>query len=386
MSENGFSGFCRADGRVGVRNHLLVLSTVALTNRLAEMVAESVPGSLLLTAEFMRGLRGRDVLIQNRVIDGMIRHPNVGAVLAIVHDAAAGERMRETLAHAGKPSDVLVFMNAHGMADAVAEGRGALMRLAAAIAGAARETVPWSRLAVALECGGSDATSALFANPVIGRFVDWLTDRGGTAIVSETAEFIGAEPVVRSRAATPAVAAQILDRISRIEEMMKADGEDYRGVNPTAENLAAGLTTLVEKSMGAVAKTGKAQFVACLDFAETPQQAGLCFMDTPFFSPVSITGMVCGGAQLVLFGVGVFNPSGNPLAPTIKVCGNPATMQTWADSLDLDVSGILSADRNIDEMATALRETVARVAGGAQSCAESWREGQIIAPKSVAAL
>ncbi len=381
-----FLGFRRDDGRVGIRNHMLVLSTVALTNRLAELIAEASPGSLLVAADFMRGLRGRDVVVQNRVLDGIIRHPNVGAVLAIAHDSAAGETLREKLKAAGKPSDVLVLMSSSGMADAVAKGRAVLARLMKTVEGPPRVPIPLSSLVVALECGGSDPTSALCANPVIGRFVDRLTDHGGAAIVSETAEFIGVEAVVRSRAATPSVAQQILECLSRTEAMMAADGEDYRGVNPTPENIDAGLTTLVEKSMGAVAKTGTGPFVGCLDFAEAPARPGLHFMDTPFFSPVSITGMVCAGAQLVLFGMGVFNPSGSPIAPTIKTCGNPRTVQRWADSLDLDVSAILTKGTSIDDMAARLQEIVTQIASGTQSRAEKWREGQIIAPRSVPAL
>ncbi|MBI3525310.1 MAG: UxaA family hydrolase [Betaproteobacteria bacterium] len=384
--QDTFPGFRRSDGSVGVRNHLLVLSTVALTNRLAELVSRAAPGCLLIAPDFMRGLRGHDQLIQDRVLDGLVSHPNVGAVLVLAHDAATGNALRERYRNAGRPFDLLVFMDAHGMADAVEKGRAALVRLAKAIEGAPRTPAPLSSLVVALECGGSDASSALCANPVIGRFVDRHLAGGGTAIVSETAEFIGAEPIIRSRSATRFVTEQILERISRTEKMMQEDGEDYRGINPTPENIAAGLTTLIEKSMGAIAKTGHALFNGCLNFAEPPQGKGLHFMDTPFFSPVSMTGMACAGAHLVLFGMGVFNPSGNPLAPTIKVCGNPETVRRWADSLDLDASGILTADKTLDEMADRLRDVVVQVAGGSQSRAEDWREGQIIAPRSLPAL
>ena len=163
---------------------------------------------------------------------------------------------------------------------------------------------------------------------------------------------------------------------------MSEDGEHYRGVNPTQENIAAGLTTLVEKSMGAVCKTGASPFKGLLQFGEAPSEPGLWFMDTPFFSPISMTGMVAAGAQLTLFAMGVFNPSGNPLAPTLKVCGNPKTLSDWQDSIDVDVSAAISQSASLEDMADLIEAKLQDIALGAQSYAEFWREGQIMIPYS----
>lgn len=382
IAASGFLGFVRSDGSVGVRNHLLILSTVALTNRLAELAAEGVSGAIVVAGDFARGLRGDDPALQARVLRALVRHPNVGGALVLCHDVPTSRALEAAFAADGKPVMVQALMAAKGMTDAVARARATACDLANSLAGATRSRVPLSRLVVALECGGSDATSAMAANPSIGRFVDRLIDAGGVAIVSETAEFVGAESVVDARAVNETVSAEILAALARSEAHLSEDGESYRGVNPTQENIEAGLTTLIEKSMGAVAKTGSRPFAGCLTFGSKPPASGLYFMDTPFFSPVSITGMVAASAQVVLFAVGVFNPSGSPLAPTLKVCGNPRTLADWKDSLDVDVSAAVTDGASLDEMADKVELALREVLEGEKTKSEIWSEGQIIIPST----
>jgi altronate dehydratase large subunit len=166
---------------------------------------------------------------------------------------------------------------------------------------------------------------------------------------------------------------------------MSGDGDNYRGVNPTAENIEGGLTTLVEKTMGAVCKIGNSRFSGCLAFGQEPTEPGLYFMDTPFFSPCSITGMVAAGAQVTLFSMGVFNPSGNPLAPTIKVCGNPQTLEHWGDGIDVDLGDVLAGAMNLDEAGQVVANAVLRAAEGERTKTEMWGEGQFIVPRMLAA-
>jgi altronate dehydratase large subunit len=154
-------------------------------------------------------------------------------------------------------------------------------------------------------------------------------------------------------------------------------------VNPTAENLEAGLTTLVEKTMGALCKIGNARFMSCLDFGQPPADAGLHFMDTPFFSPCSITGMVAAGAQITLFSMGVFNPSGNPLSPTIKICGNPDTVRHWRDGIDVALVDLIEGRISLDVAGDLIYQTVRRVAAGHRTYTETWGEGQFIIPRSL---
>lgn len=381
-----FLGFPRGDGRVGVRNHLVVASTVALTNRWAELIATAVPDARVVAGEFMRGLRNPDAAKQERVCEALATHPNVGGCLALCHDAVSARRWREYLAHCGRPYAVLALMQQDGMAAAVAAGRQALAQLDEARRSVARKPCPSGALMLALECGGSDPTSALVANPAIGRVVDAMIDAGGSAIVSETVEFVGAEDPVRARCSSPELAERLLAAIAAAEHRMEEDGEHYRGVNPTAENIEAGLTTLVEKSMGAVAKMGSHHLAGLLEFGESPATPGLYMMDTPFFSPCSITGMVAAGAQITLFGMGVFNPSGNLLAPTVKVCGNPMTAARWRDAIDADVSDVLANGGSLDHAVDRLGALLIETAEGRETCAERWREGQFIVPKTLTPL
>ncbi len=381
-----FSGFARSDGRVGVRNYLVVLSAVALANRWAELVASVMPETRIVAGEFMRGLRRPDAARQERTCEALAMHPNVGACLVLCHDTVSARRWRQALADCGRPHAVMALMEQDGMESAVRAGQDVLLQLDDARRKAVRRPCPLAALTLALECGGSDSTSALIANPAIGLVVDAVIDAGGSAIVSETVEFVGAEDPVRARCSSPLAAERLLAAIAAAERRMEEDGERYRGVNPTAENIEAGLTTLVEKSMGAVAKTGSRSFTGLLEFGERPTTPGLYLMDTPFFSPCSITGMVAAGAQLTLFGMGVFNPSGNPLAPTVKVCGNPITAARWHDAIDVDLSEVLTRRLGLGQVAQRLGDSLAETAAGRETRAERWREGQFIVPKTLTPL
>ncbi len=379
-----FNGFLRPDGRVGVRNHLLILSTVALTNRWAELAADKSGETVVVGGDFLRGLRGGDAVLQEDVLESLVFHPNVGAALILCFDRVAGAHWQKKLKASSRPATVLVLMDQEGMAGAIKKAQIAIHELDILRGKVIRTSQPLSALTIALECGGSDATSAICANPGMGRFVERLVKAGGAAIVSETAEFIGAEDVVRARAISPQVAERVLACISHANQRTEEDGERYRGVNPTQENIEAGLTTLVEKSMGAICKIGTLAIDGCLDFGQQPPKSGLYFMDTPFFSPVSLTGMAAAGAQVTLFALGVFNPSGNPLVPTIKICGNRQTLSTWADSIDVSLAGLLGGSMTLEDAGNKIAEMAATVASGAPSRAEHWGEGQVIIPKTTA--
>ena len=384
-----FDGYVRPDGRVGVRNHLALVSTVALANRVAELAAsrfdrERPPGNdpvLRVSGDFQRGLQTPDAMVQDQIIEQLIGHPNVGAAVVLCHDRRAAQSWSRRLSQLGRPVEVLALMESNGVERAIDRTVHALKAQAQTLQDAFRTPCPLSSLSIALECGGSDASSAVCANPAIGRFVDRAVAAGATVIVSETAEFIGAEDVVRAQSMHPDIAQAIIDRIAQVEARMSGDGDHYRGVNPTAENIEAGLTPLVEKTMGAVCKIGSARFAGCLAFGERPDRPGLHFMDTPFFSPCSITGMLAAGAQLTLFAMGVFNPSGNPLAPTVKICGNPDTLKHWADGIDVGLAELIDGRIGLDQAGDRIAEAVRAVACGAPTHTERWGEGQFIIPR-----
>jgi altronate dehydratase large subunit len=371
-------GYRRSDGRAGCRNLLMVLSTVALTDRLAADIAGSDQDVTLISGAYPRGLRGADNKRLARQFFEMMRHPNVGATLLVVHDAGAARLWREQTANLGRPVEILAFMEQHGRAAALLEGRRKLERLRAQLQ-IARTRVGLGELFVSLECGGSDVSSGVCSNSVIGDLTDLVVAGGGSAVVSETAEFIGAEPVVEARTPDLSVRREILARIAARERSMNEDDEqDYRGVNPTPENLAGGLTTLIEKSMGAVSKTGSSPFVSALEFGERPALPGLHFMDTPFFSPLSLAAMAMSGATIGLFAMGVFNPSGCPLTPIVKVCGNPASVARWGEDIDVDLSPMLVGGRSRQWAAEHLLMIFHAVYHGHACAAERAREGQIM--------
>lgn len=375
------NGWLRVDGSFGVRNHVVALSTVALADQITRLGAASVPETLCIAPQFQRGLRQEDAALQNDAIAAIARHGNTGAILVVTHDEAAASTWRTQLMGLGKPVIVLAVMSAGGVENAVQSIQENLEALSRRANEAERAPLRLSDLTVALECGGSDVTSALCANPVIGRFVDRLVLAGGSAIVSETAEFIGGEAVVRSQSVSTDIGEAIISCIAAREAMMTEDGDAYRGMNPTQENIEAGLSTLTEKTMGAVCKIGAQRFASCLSFGQGPVVSGLHFMDTPFFSPVSLSGMALAGAQLSLFAMGVFNPSGMPLLPTIKLCGNPKTLSNWQDGIDLDVSAVLGGSRSLDAACDQLQEKIVAVINGEQTKAEQWSEGQLILPR-----
>lgn len=379
-------GWLRSDGRFGLRNHVIAFSTVALTDRVTALAAAQVSDVLPVTPGFLRGLRGPDAELQAAMIRAMVEHPNVGAALVVAHDRASARALEQSFLGAGKPILVIALMGYKGIQTAIDDLSVQLQSLRELASEAKQAQMKLGDLTVALECGGSDATSALCANPTIGRFVDRLIAGGGTAIVSETAEFLGGENVVRSQSNSPEIANAILASIAAEEAMMMADGSDYRGVNPTQENIEAGLSTLTEKTMGALCKIGSSRFAGALTFGQRPPGKGLYFMDTPFFSPTSMTGMVLGGAQITLFAMGVFNPSGVPLAPTIKICGNPQTLSDWADGIDVDVSGIISGSYTYDDGADSIQILIEEITGATMTCSEKWQEGQMIVPTSRSAL
>ena len=376
------SGWRRADGRIGLRNHVIAFSTVALTDRITSLAAERIEGILPICPAFQRGLRGADAALQAKMIQAVIAHPNVGAALVVTHDRAAAESLQAACMELGKPFVVLSLIANAGVQSAQDTMVTHLQNLKADVADSQKTAVQLSDLSVALECGGSDASSALAANPSIGRFVDRLIAAGGTAIVSETAEFLGGEDVIRAQSQSEAIAKDILGYLRIEEQMMHSDGTDYRGVNPTPENIDAGLSTLTEKTMGAGCKIGSSRFAGALSFGERPSFAGLHFMHTPFFSPTSLTGMVLGGAQISLFAMGVYNPSGMPLAPTLKICGNTKTLLDWPDGIDLDVSGVIAGGSDYNNAANTILNVIGEIADGKLTVAEEWREGQIIIPVS----
>jgi len=227
-----------------------------------------------------------------------------------------------------------------------------------------------NELVVGLECGGSDTTSGLFGNPALGQFTDLLVDEGGTAIFSEPVECLGAQDLLRKRAASPHVAERLIATVEAYNILAKEQGVDLAGTNPTPDNLAGGLTSIEEKSLGALAKTGTRQIMGVLGYAEPAPGPGVWMMDAPAAAVENITALAAGGAQVICFVTGSCNPSGHPIAPTIKISANPATVSKMPSHLDVGLAEMAQSQMDIGQARAKIAENLKLVVNGAPTAAE----------------
>lgn len=373
MSRPEFLGYARADGRVGVRNYVLVVPTVICSAVVCERIAAVRPDGIVALPHLAGcGQIGPDRGLTQEALAAYCEHPNVGAVLVVALgcEQVIAQDLAERARRAGKPAEIIAIQAIGGTPATIVRGTEIALALADRIAGEPRVPCDVSKLVLSLKCGGSDYTSGLAANPALGRVADRLVSLGGAAVLGEVAEIMGAEHVLAARAA-PAVAAQLVRLVDRVEAEAKALGLDIRGTQPSPGNIRGGLTTIEEKSLGAVHKGGeRSRLEEVVPYAGRVTKPGLTVMDTPGLDVESVTGMVGGGAQVVVFTTGLGTPTGNPVAPVIKITANAQTARRMADNIDLDVSGVLAASESLDDAASRLFDEVLAVASGRRVAAE----------------
>ena len=372
-----FMGYRRPDGRVGVRNVVAILSAMDNTNPSADRIASMVTGTTVLSTPFGRGQIGDDFEITLRTLTGVAGHPNVAAVLVLSLSLASGRELADRIAATGKPVEVLGLQESGSAMALTMEGAKIAARMVIEASRQQREATPISELIVGVECGGSDTTSGLASNPAVGRFADHLVDAGGTIILSEPAEFMGAEHILAARAVNPQDGQRIKDMVRWFEDEAARNGVDMRGTNPTPDNIEGGLTTLEEKSLGAIAKGGTRPIVEVIEYSEAPTQKGLVVMNTPSAACESMTGLAAGDAQIIIFSTGRGNAIGAPIAPTVKVTGNPNTAELMEENIDVDVSGILTAGQTLEDAGQQVWDCVVDVATGMLTCCEALNEQQL---------
>lgn len=374
MNTATFLGFRRPDGRVGTRNHLLVVPTVICASVVAERIALAVaPVGAALPHLAGCGQLGPDRRVTQDTLEAYCGHPNVGAVLVVALgcEQIIAQQLADAARAAGKRAAILAIQSEGGTVRTTARGIEIARALAAEIEAEPRVPCDLASLILCVKCGGSDYTSGLAANPALGRVADRLVDAGGTAVLGEIAEIMGAEHLLAARAVSPEPAAQLLRIISRVEAEAIALGVDIRGTQPSPGNIRGGLTTIEEKSLGATHKGGeRTPLTDVVPYAGRITKRGLTVMDTPGLDVESVTGMVGGGAQVVVFTTGLGTPTGNPIAPVIKITGNAQTAQSMADNLDADVSGILDGRETLDGAAARLFDEVLAVCSGKSTAAE----------------
>ena len=366
-----FLGYPRPDGRVGIRNRVLIMAINGLVAPAAGRIAAAVRPALLVTSPYGRGQFGADKRAHAQQLIGLGRNPNVAAVLIVGADRMTADAMAEQIRTSGKPTEVVALDDVQEDALALSlQGIRAAARLVRNASRQRREARAVSSLFVGVECGHSDATSGLVANPLAGKVVDRLIDAGGTAVIGETLEWLGAEHLLARRAATPAVAEAITAAVQRREAAISASGVDPFHDNPGAENIRGGLSSIEEKSLGAIAKGGTRPIDGVLALAEAPARAGLYFMDAPFFSPESLTGFAAAGAQLMLFTTGAGNSFCSAVAPTIKISAKPETLARLGEQIDFDASPAFSGTEDLDHAADRLFSLLLDVASGFRTWGE----------------
>jgi len=375
MTRPGFQGFPRPDGRVGTRNYVLVVPTVVCAAVVSERIADARPGAIVTLPHLAGcGQIGPDMRVTHETLAAYCGHPNVGAVLVVSLgcEQVVGEMLVGTAERAGKRADAIAIQDLGGTVKTIARGREIAARMADDLSSTAREWCDVSSLVLSLKCGGSDYTSGLASNPALGRVADRLVDLGGAAVLGELTEIMGAEHLLAARAPVPEVGRHLLRVIGRVEKETMALGLDIRGTQPSPGNIRGGLTTIEEKSLGATHKGGeRTPLVDVVPYAARVTKKGLTVMETPGLDVESVTGMVGGGAQVVVFTTGLGTPTGNPVAPVIKITGNRRTAQRMADNIDVDVSGIIADTETLDQAADRLFDEVLAVASGKPAAAET---------------
>jgi altronate dehydratase large subunit len=368
-----FQGYRRANGRVGTRNLVAIIPTVGCANHASGLIARQVEGAALVGYNGGCSETYADIDLATQLLAQYGAHPNVASsiVVSLGCETLNANKLVERIRSLGGTVELLVIQQEGGTRKTVEKGVALAREMVAKARQLQREPCPMSALTVGLECGGSDATSGLAANPTEGAFSDLLVAQGGTVILAETSELLGAEHIMQERASSPVVAQAILRTVDDCERALKATGEDFVGKQPSPGNIVGGITTVEEKALGDVLKGGTTPITEVLTYGQVPSQRGLVFMDTPGNDLASVTALVAAGSQIVLFTTGRGNPMGNAIAPVIKITGNRQTYEHMHEDMDLDASTIISGEETVAQVGQRLFEMVQRVASGEQTASEA---------------
>ncbi|MFX1486231.1 MAG: UxaA family hydrolase [Promethearchaeota archaeon] len=374
-----FLGYKRQDGRVGVRNYIGIIPSVVCANAVVERIKQNVEGTVAIPHTEGCTQVGEDYEQTVRTLVGLATHPNLASVLIVGWgcENILAKDLAKQVEELKKPVEWLVVQESGGFLKAIEKGSAIAQRMVFDASRLKREPTDTSELIIALECGGSDTTSGIASNPAVGVMSDAIIREGGSVILSETPEMIGAEHILARRAINEKVSKDLIRIVKRFEENAKKMGVDIRGGQPTPGNIAGGLTSIEEKSLGAIQKAGSSPVREVLEYASRPTERGLIIMDTPGRDPESVTGMLAAGAQMIVCTTGIGIPTGTPLTPTIKLTGNPQTQKISEEIMDVDASQIILGKKTIEDMGKELFEEVLAVASGKITKAEILGIGEI---------
>lgn len=368
-----FMGYERANGDIGIRNHLLIIPTVICSNQVCNRIMQLVPGTVAIPHQHGCSQIGADKERTFEVLSGTGKNPNVGGVIIIslgcevVDPYALAEDIRKT----GKLVEVFDIQSVGGSVKAIQHGTELAKKMMAELELQPKVPVPLSKLKVAVKCGGSDATSGLSSNPALGEAADSLIAAGGTIVIGETTEIIGAEHVLAQRCATPETADMLYHIVGRFEKEVERMGADMRGGNPSPGNIEGGLSTIEEKSLGCISKCGKAPIKGVIEYAEQIPEGGLYFMDSPGNDIECVSGMAAGGVHIVCFTTGRGTPTGAAVVPVIKITGNKRMFERMEDNMDVDVSDMLGGMLSLESAGQKIWQEIIDVADGKWTKAET---------------
>jgi len=372
IANASFQGYRRENGRVGVRNHVLILPVDDLSNSACEAVANNIKGSLAIPHPYGRLQFGEDLDLHFRTLIGTGANPNVAAVVVIGIEDGWTQKVVEGIAKTGKP--VTGYgIELHGDHETIMHASKTAREYVQWASELTREEAPIKELWVSTKCGESDTTSGCGSNPTVGNAFDKLYDHGTTLCFGETSEITGGEHLVAERCRDDKVREQFMFMFNRYQDMIERfKTDDLSESQPTKGNIAGGLTTIEEKALGNITKIGKKCMVdGVLDKAEMPTSPGLWFMDSSSAAAEMVTLCAASGYTVHFFPTGQGNIIGNPILPVIKLCANPRTVRTMSEHVDVDVSGLLRKDMTPDEAGDALLEMMMRTANGRLTAAEA---------------
>ena len=371
-SKSTFRGYRRENRRVGIRNHVVILPVDDLSNAAAEAVANNVKGAMAIPHPYGRLQFGADLELHFRTLIGAGSNPNVAAVVVICIEEQWAKRVVDGIAKTGKP--VTGFgIELHGDHDTIMRASKVAKEYVQWASELQRVECPVNDLWVSCKCGESDTTSGCGSNPTVGNAFDKLEPLGVTMCFGETTEITGGENIVADRCATPQVREAWMRVFDRYQEVVnRHKTSDLVDSQPTKGNIAGGLTTIEEKALGNIQKIGKmCKVIGVLDKAETPTRPGLWFMDSSSAAAEMVTLCAAAGYVVHFFPTGQGNVIGNPILPVIKLTANPRTARTMGEHIDLDVSGLLQRQKNMDQCGDELLQVMLRTCNGRLTCAEA---------------
>ena len=369
-----FLGYKRADGKVGVRNKIFILPTSVCASDTTRIIASQIESAVTFNNQNGCSQVAGDQQLTMDVMAGMAANPNVYGVIAVslgCENCQMDLVVEAIKERTNKPIESFIIQENGGTIATIEKAVRAGRKMAQEASKLQREEFDISNLIIGTECGGSDPTSGLASNILIGELSDNLVNLGSTSILSETTEFIGAEHILAKRAKNEEVKNRIYEIVHRYEKALQLVGEEVREGNPSPGNKAGGITTLEEKSLGCIHKGGHTVINAVFDYAKPVTEKGLVIMDTPGNDPSSVAGMVAGGAQIIVFSTGRGTPTGNPIVPVIKITGNRITFANMKDNIDVDASPVIYGSQTLKELGDELLKEVIEVANGKQTKAET---------------